>query len=60
MPTSEKELRDALEPFARVWRVNRPLEPDPNRPLIDFLPHGMKLETCKRANDLLVKLKHRF
>lgn len=47
-------LRVALDPFARIWRINAPLNPDPHRPLAHFIPGAWPLMAdAKRANDAL-------
>lgn len=55
MPTDELEqLRDALIPFARIWAINALLEPDPSRPVADFIT-GLwpDMADAKRAYDLV-------
>lgn len=31
------KLREALIPFARIWAINAPLNPDPARPVAQFI-----------------------
>jgi hypothetical protein len=46
--------REALEPFARIWRINAPLSPDLQRPLADFIAGSWpKMEAAKALNDVL-------
>lgn len=48
------ELRAALEPFARLYRLNAPLNLDENMPLRSFAPGAWPtLADCKKADAAL-------
>lgn len=47
-------LRRAMEPFARIWRINEQLEPDQSRPVRDFIAGAWPtMADCKNADQAL-------
>lgn len=47
------QLRQALLPFARIWAINAPLNPDPARPVSQFIAGAWpSMADAKRAYDL--------
>jgi len=48
------QLRQALLPFARIWAINAPLNPDPAGPVSQFIAGAWPtMAEAKRAYDLV-------
>lgn len=59
MSTSDMTLlRKALEPFARIWRINEPLSPSLDRGIRESVPElWPTMGDCKNAADVLAATK---
>lgn len=52
---------DALDPFARIWRLNACLEPDDAAPVARYIAgEWPKMAAVKEANEVLAALRARL
>ena len=58
---STKDLLAALEPFARVWRINEELTPSTYAGMREYVSRNEPtMGDCKRASDILENFGHEF